>query len=127
MRDYGGRDIPLDIEPAFRKAKSMRLWKAKLSGSMQGLLAIDRMNDMEVGIDLKEAHEVLRAIITRIDDSIPFSVCMKCHGKDALCECKGKGWLSRSQIVQCRLRKPRKPHTSVRDTSPTESGEESCE
>lgn len=125
MRDQGGRVVREALHTTFEKSKRVRAWKAKLCGMMYGLLAIEKNNPTEIGIDLQEAYEVLKAVIQKVDDSLPFSVCTKCQGHDPLCTCRGKGWLSRSQMVNWRLKKPHKRPTSAPDTSPTESGEES--
>ena len=120
MRDKAGREVRKALIPLFDKARRIRDWNAKLHGYVSGLPNIEKYHPEDIDLDLKEVQRILIEVADRVDSRLPHVICTACQGHDPICVCKGRGWLSKSQmVVPSRKKKP----TSEVDTSPTdESG-----
>lgn len=124
MKDQAGHTVREGLVPVFDKARRIRAWKSKLCGFMSGLPNIDKYHPVEIDVDLQEVYSVLSKVIERVDDHLPHVICARCQGHDQQCACLGRGWLTKSQMMNCRSKKHQKQHTLEADTLQTEQFEE---
>ncbi len=113
MLDRTGHVVREGLSDVFKKGARLRKWKANLQSAAAGLRQIHTHMPVDVDIDLIELEEFIRSIAIRLEDSLPHVVCQRCQGHNPTCDCKGRGWFTKSQMIA----KWRKSSTSQTEKS----------